>query len=490
MDDVQRYVYRALRSDEDVMAGLRARDPAANRTISQALEEGKVASQFLEATISPEVALFYAKAYSKTSKQQIVEIDLEGFHGEVVDVSDPHACNCHDIPRSSKAYNFATKHKVVMIKGYIRPERLSNKVFEAAEYFRDYSGRQSFDDFVSDLPETMRQEVTRYWRLDTFSTRCRRPISKTSLNQAVHEDDAARKLVLMKASDWLSQEIEKLERLRARKKVIDAQTREISKRADREEARLKKEARVQKLEEERRERERQEEERLKKKLRAEERRGPKIRARCPEKDHLYDNFDRKALQVALGNGGYIAIWDRAKRHAWSNIPKSLVNKLNGRGYHQAHATMVALSPDSDDYYVQFSDESAKFSGPESFEELVTTSKPPSVVAFGEGGCWFVGWPSGRWEYQSLPRSLRNMLDSNRHRSVAKLSISGTSRYQDFDDAAWFIHWEDDGHPVWKLKNAPDSLLERLQEVQEKGGTVRSVEFGSYDEWVLRYAYEG
>ena len=443
-----------------------------------------MASQFLHATILPEVALYYAKAYSETSKQQIVEIDLEGFSGDIVDVSDPHACNCHDIPRSSKAYNYAVKHRVVMLKGYIRPERLSHKVCHTTEYCIDYAGRRSLDDFVSVLPEAMRQEVNRYWRPDTLSTRRRRPISKTSLSQAVHEDDAAQKLVLKKASDGLAQEIEKLQ---ARKKVIDAQSRELKKRADRE-ARLKEEARERKLEEERRERERREEEHLKKKLLAEERRGPKIRARCPEKDHLYDNFDRKALQVALGNGGYIAIWDHAKGHAWSNIPKSLENKLNGRGYHQPHATMVALSPDSDGYYVQFSDESAKYCGPESFEELVATSKPPSVVALGERGSWFVGWPNGNWEYDGLPRSLRNMLDSNKHRSVAKLSISGTSHDQDFDEAAWFVHWEDDGHPVWRLKNAPDILSERLQEVQEKGGTVRSIEFGSYGEWVLRYGY--
>lgn len=448
-----------------------------------------MASQFLHATLSPLVALYYAKFDSKTSKQQIVEIDLESFGGEVVDVSDPHACNCHDIPRKSRAYDFAIRHEVVMLKGYIRPECLSNKVLDTTEYCLDYTGRSSFHDFLSHLSGSMRREVTHYWRPDAFSTRCRRQESKASLKQAVYEDDAAQKLVLRKASDCLAQDIEKLKKLQARKKVIDAQFREIEKRAGRDKARLKEEARVKKLEEERRERERQEEERLKKKLRVEEGRGPKIRARCPEKDHLYDNFDREALQVALGNGGYIAIWDHAKGHAWSNIPKSLENKLNGRGYHQPHATMVALSPDSDDYYVQFSDKSAKYCGPESFEELVATSKPPSVVAFGEGGAWFVGWPSGSWEYDGLPRSLRNMLDSNRHRSVAKLSISGTSCYQEFDEAAWFIHWGDDGHPAWKLKNSPDILSERLQEVQEKGGMVRSIEFGSYGEWVLRCGYE-
>ena len=119
------------------------------------------------------------RAYSKTSKQQIVET-WKASMAKWLMSQIPMLATVMTSRALARPIILRPSHKVVMIKGYIRPERLSNKVFETAEYFRDYSGRQSFDDFVSDLPETMRQEVTRYWRLDTFSTRCRRPISKTS----------------------------------------------------------------------------------------------------------------------------------------------------------------------------------------------------------------------------------------------------------------------------------------------------------------------
>ncbi|CAE7800063.1 unnamed protein product [Symbiodinium sp. CCMP2456] len=486
---VQRYVYRALRSDEDVMAGLRARDPAANRTIAQALQEGALANQFLHTTVSPEVALYYAEAVSKNSKQQVVEIDLEYFDGEVIDVSDPHGCKCHDISPGSKASNFAVKHGVVMLKGYIQPSRLG-KVLSTAALRLDATAQRSLEGFLSALPERVRSKVKTYWRTDPARTRCRKP-SEQEPSEQVCRDDAAQRLVLKRASEKLLQEIMELE---ARRALIDAQLQQIQEREDRE-ARLKEEARVLKLEEERRERERQEEikkrkqekERAKKKHQAEDTRGPRVwAALSSNQKHLSETFDREALHVALGNDSYITLWDFAKGHAWCNIPKSLENKLNGRGYHQSHATMVALSPDSEAYYVKFSDGTAQWSGPGSFMEAVADYGILSVVAFGESGSWFAAWPDGSWQTHGLPRSLSNMLDSNRHRSIALLSISGTGYLQDVDEAAWFIHWGDNQHPAWKLTNAPSALSEKVNDVQEQWGTVRSIEFGSYGEWVLRW----
>ena len=96
-----------------------------------------------------------------------------------------------------------------------------------------------------------------------------------------------------------------------------------------------------------------------------------------------------------------------------------------------------------------------------------------------------------------------MLNSNRHRSVAFLSVSGIddSDHHDgndsrsesenertnTDDAAWFIRWADQKGPAWKLTNSPSLLSETVDEVQQQGGSICSVEFGRYGEWVLRYA---
>ena len=457
----------------------------------QALQEGAVANQFVHTTLSPEVALYYAEAEAatKNSKQQVVEIDLEYFDGEVIDVSDAHGCNCHDIPPGSKASNFAVKHGVVMLKGYVQPSRLG-KVLSTAALRLDVTGQRSLEGFLSALPERVRREVKSYWRPDPTGTRCRKPEDQESPDQ-VWRDDAAQRLVLKRASEKLLQEIRELQ---ARHALIDAQSQQIQERENRE-ARLKEEARLRKLEEERCKRARREEIRKRKqekedaknKHQAEERRGPRVwAALSANQKHLFEVFDREALQVALGNDSYITLWDFAKGHAWCNIPKSLENKLNGRGYHQSHATVVVLSPDSDAYYVKFSDGAAQWSGPGSFMEALADDGRLSVVAFGERGSWFAGWPDGSWKTHSLPRSLRNMLDSNRHRPVALLSISGTSAFQDYDEAAWFIHWGDSQHPAWKLTNAPSELSEKVQDVKEQYGTVRSIEFGSYGEWILRW----
>ena len=126
----------------------------------QALQEGAVANQFVHTTLSPEVALYYAEAEAatKNSKQQVVEIDLEYFDGEVIDVSDAHGCSCHDIPPGSKASNFAVKHGVVMLKGYVQPSRLG-KVLSTAALRLDGTGQRSLEGFLSALPERVRSEV-------------------------------------------------------------------------------------------------------------------------------------------------------------------------------------------------------------------------------------------------------------------------------------------------------------------------------------------
>ena len=161
---------------------------------------------------------------------------------------------------------------------------------------------------------------------------------------------------------------------------------------------------------------------------------------------------------------------------------------------------MALSPDSDAFYVQFSDGDYDYFSysAESFRQALNDSSTPSVVALGPRSAWYVGWPDGRWQSNGLPRSLL-------HRCVAFTSISGLdispkddSRDSDddsrspsedeggdVDTVAWFIRWGDERNPPWKLKIAPSSLSETVEEVHQNGGRVRSIEFGSFGDWVLR-----
>ena len=465
-----------------------------------------MANQYLHTTVSPEVALYYAEAFNKDSKHQIVEIDLRNFTGDVIDVSHVQACHQHGLKQGTKAYNLAVRHEVVLLTGYVQPSLLGEGALHTSGLIPQASKKwSSCADFTSELTSRTRSQLNN-WRRASPSGFCAKPEPHLLQPQAVRNDDAIQGAVLEQAAAKLAADIAKLQ---ARKSLLDSMARQIQDRIDQEDRR-KEEERLHKLEEERREQQRQEElerkrekEKRRKEARreeqrrkqaewqAEEDRGPKIWALCGDvQEHLLRNFDRQALHVALGNDGYIALWDRVKGHAWKDIPKALSDKLNGRGYHQSHATLAALSPDSSSYFVQFSDGTSQWRGPEGFAEALqqySDSARPAVVALGPQNSWFVQWDDGSWQHEGLPKSLRNMLNSNRHRSVAFLSVSGLGFLESADEAAWFIRWEDDKHPEWKMTEAPASLLEKVQEIQAEDYRVRSVEFGSYGEWVLRYA---
>ena len=448
----------------------------------QALEEGAVANQYLHTTTCPEVALYYAEAFGKNSKHQIVEIELEGFNGEVFDVSDAQACNRYGIRYGSRAYNFAVKHKVVMLKGYVHPSRLGEVLRTSDLSLLSFGTGPSCADFTSMLPLFARRQLCN-WRRGPPTITCRKPEVRKSQHQALCDDDSIQGRVLDEAAEKLEAKMAKLQAQRSLIKLLSEPIKERQRlEAQRQEDLKRKREEEQQIEEERQKRLKSEE--------ADERQaelcGPRIWARCCWRDHVLQNFDRHALQVALGSNSYIILWDRAKGHRWKGIPRELANKLRGRAKELPHATLVALSPDSDCYYVQFSDGKSHYRSPPGLvTALQDDSEPPSVVALGPESSWFVAWPNGKTNHHGLPKSLRNMLSSNKDRSVAFLSISGVDCGQDVDSAVWFLRWRDEGRkPNWRLsRNAPSSL----QQTAENAGNLRSIEFGSSDDWVLRYA---
>ena len=131
-------------------------------SILEAVSEGsRVPNQFVHTSTSPEVALYYAEAFGKTSKHQIVEIDLDEFCGQIVDISDAKGCDRYGVQCGTKAYHFAVQHNVVMLQGYIQPSRIGKKALDTSEL--DLPGRMSFADFTDSLPETVQREL-QAWR--------------------------------------------------------------------------------------------------------------------------------------------------------------------------------------------------------------------------------------------------------------------------------------------------------------------------------------
>lgn len=208
----------------------------------------------------------------------------------------------------------------------------------------------------------------------------------------------------------------------------------------------------------------EEQRKAEKRRKTEDLRGPRIWTCCHAQDHLIQEFDRAALHVALGPESYITLWDYAKGHSWSGIPTALRNKLNGRTKSLASADLIALGACSGHYYVRFGDGASQWEGPDDFTDAIQSKGGClSIVVLGPCDSWFLQWTDGSWQSMNLPTTLCNMLTSNGHRSVAFLSIAAIDidDYNYINDAAWFLRWSDDRHPVWKLHNSPSNLNERI-----------------------------
>ena len=285
-----------------------------------------------------------------------MEIDLECFAGDVIDVSDSYSCRQHCVWDHTRAHYFAVKHKVVMLLGYIHPSRLSKPLQTSELRPHNLSSWPSFDDFLWMLSERARRQLND-WRRPAAA--CRKSETPPSSQQALCNDDKVQAAVLKQAAEQVSKDAEQVRqdiaKLEARKAALEAQEVVLDSLLQQVQKRVKDRAR--KLEEEERERQRQEElkrkrqeeeeeeeeeerceeegqaEKRRKQLewQAQEQRGPRIWARCAANNHLLKNFDRTALQVALGQSGYITLWDYVKGHAWCGIPTRLYNKLNGGG---------------------------------------------------------------------------------------------------------------------------------------------------------------
>eukprot|EP00746_Dinoflagellata_sp_MGD_P010375 gnl/MRDRNA2_/MRDRNA2_121388_c0_seq1.p1 gnl/MRDRNA2_/MRDRNA2_121388_c0~~gnl/MRDRNA2_/MRDRNA2_121388_c0_seq1.p1 ORF type:complete len:329 (-),score=44.15 gnl/MRDRNA2_/MRDRNA2_121388_c0_seq1:36-1022(-) len=121
-----RFVYRAIRQDEQehYSDGIFAKNPNGNAAIHNAVGRN-TPSQYIHCTASPYVALYYAEAFKNTnSYQRIIAIDLKNAAGDVTDLSTEDACQQAGIRHGTKAWNFATRHQVVLVSPYIDSEHI------------------------------------------------------------------------------------------------------------------------------------------------------------------------------------------------------------------------------------------------------------------------------------------------------------------------------------------------------------------------------
>merc|ERR1719498_244180 len=139
-------------------------------------------SQYIYATASPEAALFFAVtgsgpgfagAYGKPPsppKRVVVQIDLDAFKGEILDMSSAAGCEQYALKKDSQAWDMAFDHKMVMLVGYVQPH-LVTKVFDLQRNpmpglnnpNRLANSAITFQAFRATLPQEAKAVLSRDW---------------------------------------------------------------------------------------------------------------------------------------------------------------------------------------------------------------------------------------------------------------------------------------------------------------------------------------
>jgi hypothetical protein len=113
-------VYRNLRPDEDPANGLTAKNPNANYLPGGHVTNGSkvnFASQFISTTKSIAVA-------NKWTAGRMVEIDLDKYLGQVLDLSTPEGRAANGV-RGATAARLAGNSAEVLLKGDVPPDAIS-----------------------------------------------------------------------------------------------------------------------------------------------------------------------------------------------------------------------------------------------------------------------------------------------------------------------------------------------------------------------------
>jgi len=231
-----RYVFYALRADDDADIGFSASSPEEAMEPCDALTSSSP-TQFLYASASPEAALFFAESSTgpgfaganlglpRTSAKRVVaKIDLGGFKGEVLDISTIAGCGQHQLKKDSKSWEFALDHQIVLLVGYVHP-RLVTNVFNLETHplpsWRSPAActprAMSFDSFSVSLPGLVKQILARDWAGENAGQRLQgatgqmQSASKQRDAQGLATDTRSRAVVCWEAKQRLDEEQQKLD---------------------------------------------------------------------------------------------------------------------------------------------------------------------------------------------------------------------------------------------------------------------------------------
>lgn len=178
------------------------------------------------------------------------------------------------------------------------------------------------------------------------------------------------------------------------------------------------------------------------------------------------------MHVAIVDEGQYIVVESDGEFDYKGIPDEMHETL----LKQNSLAYAALGPD-DQYFIDMGNRS-EWVGPQPLHEaLQRTRIGVKCVAFGRWGRYFVVFDDGDTAWNDLPRTCHNWVNGQRKRKVAFASLGPNEE--------WFVRFADGG---WKIDGGTSNLYEKMDEIEEDGGDIKQVHFGSRGNWVLRYNY--
>jgi len=170
----------------------------------------------------------------------------------------------------------------------------------------------------------------------------------------------------------------------------------------------------------------------------------------------------KIKSFSLGKGIIILLEDG--HWGWSEVTKRLDNKLRGRQRCLSPPVYVCCDI-GNRYYIQFADGTQEWRASRSFTRALDRATfKVSNVAFASRGGWFILFVDGSFSWNSLPKSLHQVLERTQSQStpnkrIHRLSVS--------PDGHWFISYCDgtwDANVSQLCQREIDSLLKEHPDV--------------------------
>jgi len=120
-------------------------------------------------------------------------------------------------------------------------------------------------------------------------------------------------------------------------------------------------------------------------------------------------------------------------------------------------------------------------GPPTFTEALRESQSLARrVAFGPNDGWFIIFESGTVSWENIPRRLHNQILKRATDDALVMDVSIGPKGE------FFVIYHDF---TWNVAGISDVLARKIDEVHCERGKIRSISFGAYDSWFIRYYLE-